>query len=128
MNELLPPDAIRLWSSIALLAMHVLVLAYGTISGRQRGVQVAAVYLATFDWALMLGVTAGHLAATEGTSFWSLYTLTWGLLGVLALFLPAWLLFRFGLKFCATLLLQWCLQTANNAGKPGVHCARTPGA
>ena len=105
MNELLPPDAIRLWSSIALLAIHVLVLAYGAISGRRRGVQVAAVYLAAFDWALMLGVTAGHLAASEGTPFWSLYTVMWGLLGVLLLFLPAWLLFRFGLKFCATLLL-----------------------
>jgi regulator of protease activity HflC (stomatin/prohibitin superfamily) len=85
--------------------MHVLVLVYGVISGQQRGVRVAGVHLAAFDWALIMGVSAGRLVAGEGTPFWSLDTVTWGLLGAFWLFLPAWLLFRFGLRLNGTLLL-----------------------
>jgi regulator of protease activity HflC (stomatin/prohibitin superfamily) len=104
MNEVLLREIGWLGSMIALLAIHALVLLYG-VEGRQRGRRTAIAYLAAFDWALMIGVTAGRSVASEGTPFWSLYTVGWGLLGVLLLFLPAWLLFQLGLRFSAIFLL-----------------------
>ena len=59
MNELPLRDLIRLGSTFALLAVHALVLLYGKVGGR-RGLRTAAGYLVAFDWALMLGVMAGH--------------------------------------------------------------------
>lgn len=103
MNELLP-RYIQLGSILALLGTHIFVLSYGRM-GRRRGLRTAAVYLVTFDWALMMGVTAGRSVAIEGTPFWSLHTAVWGLLGVSLLFLPAWLLFRAGLRFSGIFLL-----------------------
>jgi len=84
--------------------MHAVVLQYGMYGGR-RGLRTAATYLAVCDWALVMGVTAGRSVAGEGAPFWSLHTVMWGLLGVLLLFLPAWLLFRFGLRFCGIFFL-----------------------
>jgi regulator of protease activity HflC (stomatin/prohibitin superfamily) len=104
MNEPLLPDLIRLGSIFAILVAHALVLLYGTDGGR-RGRQSAVGYLFALDWALMMGVAAGRSIAGEDTPFWSLYTVGWGFLGVLLLFLPAWLLFQLGLRFNAIFLL-----------------------
>jgi regulator of protease activity HflC (stomatin/prohibitin superfamily) len=103
MNELLLREVSWLGNVFALLAIHVLVLLYGA-EGGQRGRRTAAAYLVAFDWALMMGVTAGCSVAGEDTPFWSLYTVGWGLLGVLLLSLPAWLLFQLGLRFSAIFL------------------------
>jgi len=104
MNGLLLSDLIRPLSIFALVLTHALVWLYGTTGG-QRGRRSAVAYLFTFDWALVMGVTAGRSVASEGTPFWSLYTLGWGLLGVLLLALPAWLLYQLGLRFSAIFLL-----------------------
>jgi regulator of protease activity HflC (stomatin/prohibitin superfamily) len=104
MNEVLLREISWLGSMMAVLAIHALVLLYG-VEGRQRGRRTAIAYLAAFDWALMMGVTAGRSVAGEDTPFWSLYTVGWGLLGVLLLSLPAWLLFQLGLRFSAIFLL-----------------------
>ena len=104
MNELLLRYLIPVMGGLALPAMNALVLLYGMKGGR-RGLRTAAAYVVAFDWALMMGVTAGRSVAGEGTPFWSLHTVVWALLGVLLLFLPAWLLFRFGLRFCGIFLL-----------------------
>jgi hypothetical protein len=104
MNELLLRDLIRSGSAFALLAVHALVLLYGKAGGR-RGLRTAAAYLVAFDWALILGVTAGRSVADGSTLFWSWHTVRWGLLGVLLLFMPAWLLLQLGLRFSGTLLL-----------------------
>jgi regulator of protease activity HflC (stomatin/prohibitin superfamily) len=104
MNEVLLREISWLGGMIALLAIHALVLLYG-VEGRQRGRRTAIAYLAAFDWALIMGVTAGRSVAGEGVPFWSLHTLAWGFLGVLLLFLPAWLLFQLGLRFSAIFLL-----------------------
>jgi regulator of protease activity HflC (stomatin/prohibitin superfamily) len=104
MDEAFLHDLIRLVSLTGLFALHVLVILYGT-EGERRGRRTAIASLATFDWALIIGVTAGRSIASEGTPFWSLHTAKWGLLGVLLLFLPAWLLFRHGLRLSAIFLL-----------------------
>jgi regulator of protease activity HflC (stomatin/prohibitin superfamily) len=104
MNELELRGAIRLVSIAALVVTHAIVLLYGKAAGR-RGLRAAAAYLVAFDWALMMGVTAGRSVADGSTPFWSLHTLGWGLLGVLLLVLPAWLLFQFGLRWSAVFLL-----------------------
>jgi regulator of protease activity HflC (stomatin/prohibitin superfamily) len=104
MNELLLREISWLGSMIALLAIHALVMLYG-VEGRQRGRRTAIAYLAAFDWALIMGGTAGRSVGGEGVPFWSLHTLAWGFLGVLLLFLPAWLLFQLGLRFSAIFLL-----------------------
>jgi len=104
MNGLLLSDLIRPLSVFALVLTHALVWLYGTTGG-QRGRRSAVAYMILFDWALMMGVTAGRSVAGEGTPFWSLYTLGWGLLGVLLLALPAWLLYQLGLRFSAIFLL-----------------------
>jgi regulator of protease activity HflC (stomatin/prohibitin superfamily) len=103
-DELLLRDLIRLGSIFTLLGIHVLVFLNGTISGR-RGRRTAIAYLLAFDWALMMGVTAGRSVAGGDTPFWSLHTAVWAFLGILLLFLPAWLLFRFGLRFSGIFLL-----------------------
>ena len=96
---------IILWGSILILVViHVLVYLYGT-TGKRRGQRAAAAHLGAFDWALLMGVTAGWTVAREGTSFWSLYTMAWGVGGVLLLFVPAWLLFQLGLRRSGRLLL-----------------------
>jgi len=96
---------IILWGSILILVViHVFAYLYGVTGGR-RGRYTAAAYVGAFDWALLMGVTAGLTVAREGTSFWSLYTVAWGAGGVLLLFIPAWLLFRFGLRRGGMLLL-----------------------
>ena len=104
MNETLLRQAIQWVSIFAFLGIHAIVLQYGTMGGR-RGLRTAAAYLFAFDWALMMGVTAGRSVASEGMPFWSWHTVRWGLLGAIFLFLPAWLLFRFGLRFCGIFLL-----------------------
>jgi regulator of protease activity HflC (stomatin/prohibitin superfamily) len=104
MNEVLLREISWLGSMIALLAIHALVMLYG-VEGRQRGRRTAIAYLAAFDWTLIMGVTAGRSVGGEGVPFWSLHTLAWGFLGVLLLFLPAWLLFQLGLRFSAIFLL-----------------------
>jgi regulator of protease activity HflC (stomatin/prohibitin superfamily) len=104
MDEAFLHDLIRLVSLTGLFAFHVLVILYGT-EGEKRGRRMAIASLATFDWALIIGVIAGRSIASESTPFWSLHTAKWGLLGVLLLFLPAWLLFRHGLQFSAIFLL-----------------------
>jgi regulator of protease activity HflC (stomatin/prohibitin superfamily) len=104
MNEQTFADFVQLGSVFALLVAHALVLLYGTVGG-QRGRRSAVAHLLAFDWALMMGVTAGRSVAVEGTPFWSLHTLRWGLLGVLLLALPAWLLYHLGLEFSAIFLL-----------------------
>lgn len=108
MNELLFNLLIQTQGSVlvflGILGMHAVVLQYGTYGGR-RGLRTAAAYLVACDWALVMGVTAGRSVAGEGVPFWSLHTVMWGLLGVLLLFLPAWLLFRFGLRFCGIFFL-----------------------
>jgi len=104
MDPLLLPNFIRWVSILALLGMHMYVYLYGAMGG-QRGRHMAIAYLAAFDWALMLGVTAGRTVAGVGTPFWSLHTVMWGALGVIALFAPAWLMLRFGLRWSGTLLL-----------------------
>ena len=104
MNEPFLRELIQ-WGSIAgLFIIHAFVLLYGA-EGGQRGRQVAVGHLAAFDCALAMGVTAGRSVAAAGTPFWSPHTAGWGLLGVLLLFLPACLLFRFGLRFSAVFLL-----------------------
>jgi len=102
MNELLLHDLIQ-WGGI-LLGIPFCILAYGITSG-QRGLRTAAGYLFALDWALMVGMTAVYLVGNEGMPFWSLHTVGWGLLGVLLLFVPAWLLFHFGLRLSGILLL-----------------------
>jgi regulator of protease activity HflC (stomatin/prohibitin superfamily) len=104
MNEASFAGFIRLGSLLALLVTHALALLYGTDGGR-RGRRSAIGYLFALDWALMMGVAAGRSVASEGTPFWSLYTVGWGFLGALLLFLPAWLLFQLGLRFSAIFLL-----------------------
>lgn len=104
MNELILRDVIRLWSIFALLVTHALVWLYGT-DGGQRGRRSAIGYLFALDWALMMGVAAGRSIAGDDTPFWSLYTVGGGFLGVLLLFLPAWLLYQLGLRLGAIFLL-----------------------
>lgn len=104
MNEPFLQDLLRAGSLIGLLALHVLGMLYGT-EGERRGRRTAIAYLAAFDLALIMGVTAGRSVASEGTLFWSLRTLAWGFLGVLLLFVPAWFLFQYGLRFSAIFLL-----------------------
>jgi regulator of protease activity HflC (stomatin/prohibitin superfamily) len=104
MNELLLRDLIRSGSAFALLAVHALVLLYGQAGGR-RGLRTAVAYLVAFDWALILGVTAGRSVADGSALFWSWHTVRWGLLGVILLFTPAWLLLQLGLRFSGALLL-----------------------
>jgi regulator of protease activity HflC (stomatin/prohibitin superfamily) len=53
----------------------------------------------------MLGMMAGRSVATEATSFLSFHTLLWGLIGVVLIFVPAWLLLRMGIAFCGIFLL-----------------------
>ena len=104
MNELFLRGLIQ-WGSIAgLFIIHVLVLLYGA-EGGQRGRRAAVAHLVALDWALMMGVTAGRSVAAEGTPFWSPHTVKWGLFGAILMFLPAWLIFRFGLRFSALFLL-----------------------
>ena len=104
MNEPLTRDLIQWTGILAFLGTHGFVLLYG-MSGKRRGLLTAAAYLFALDWALMMGVTASRSIADEGTPFWSLHTATGALLGVLLLFLPAWLLFRYGLRFSGIFLL-----------------------
>jgi regulator of protease activity HflC (stomatin/prohibitin superfamily) len=104
MNELLLRQLIQWASILAFLGMHTVVLLDGAMGGR-HGLRTAVAYLLAFDWTLVMGVTAGRSVAGEGTPFWSLHTVGWALLGALLLFLPAWLLFRFGLRFCGIFLL-----------------------
>jgi len=103
-NELLSPQFIQLGSIIILVGIHASVLFYGTM-GKRCGLRTAAAYLFVFDWTLMMGVTAGRSVADKGAPFWSWHTMMWGLLGVLFLFVPAWLLFRSGLRFSGIFLL-----------------------
>ena len=104
MDQVLLQNIIRLGSILILIGIHVVAYLYGATGGR-RGRYTAAAYVGAFDWALLMGVTAGWTVAREGTSFWSLYTVAWGAGGVLLLFIPAWLLFRFGLRRGGVLLL-----------------------
>jgi regulator of protease activity HflC (stomatin/prohibitin superfamily) len=103
-DELLLRQLIASTSVLTLLVLHLFVLLYGSL-GKRRGLRTAAGYLFAFDWALMMGVTAGRTVASDVTPFWSLHTMKWGVLGVLFLFLPVWLLFRQGLRFGGTFLL-----------------------
>jgi regulator of protease activity HflC (stomatin/prohibitin superfamily) len=104
MDEAFLHDLIRLVSLTGLFALHVLVILYGT-EGERRGRRMAIASLATFDWALIVGVAAGRSAAGDDTPFWSPHTIAWGFLGVLLLFLPAWFLLRHGLRLSAIFLL-----------------------
>lgn len=104
MDQVWLQNIIRLGSILILLGIHVFAYLYGATGG-QRGRYTAAAYVGAFDWALLMGVTAGRTVAGGGTSFWSLYTVAWGAGGVLLLFIPAWLLFRFGLRRGGILLL-----------------------
>jgi regulator of protease activity HflC (stomatin/prohibitin superfamily) len=104
MNELLLRDLIRWGSASALLALHALIPLYGK-AGKRRGLRTAVAYLMAFDWALMLGVMAGRSVRDGSTLFWSWHTVRWGLLGVLLLFVPAWLLLQLGLRLSGILLL-----------------------
>jgi len=104
MDQVLLRNIIRLGSILILIGIHVFACLYGATGGR-RGRYTAAAYVGAFDWALLMGVTAGLTVARESTSFWSLHTVAWGAGGVLLLFIPAWLLFRFGLTQGGVLLL-----------------------
>ena len=73
MDEAFLHDLIRLVSLTGLIVLHVLVILYGT-EGERRGRRMAIASLATFDWALMIGVIAGRSIASESTPFWSLHT------------------------------------------------------
>jgi regulator of protease activity HflC (stomatin/prohibitin superfamily) len=92
-------------SALTLVVVHILVLLYYRVKGRQRGSRIAIAYLAMFDWAMIVGITAGRSVAGEDMPFWSSHTVMWGLLGALLLFLPAWLLFQFSLRMCGMFLL-----------------------
>ena len=118
MNEPLLSDLIRMGSIFAILVAHALVLLYGTDGGR-RGRQSAVGYLFALDWALIMGVTTGRSVAGDGTPFWSLYTVGWGFLGVLLLFLPAWLLFQLGLRFSAIFLFPVMPTDQEQRGQAG---------
>ena len=104
MDDMLLRDIIGWGSILILVGLHVFAYLYGATGG-QRGRRTAAAYVGAFDWALLMGVTAGWTVAREGTPFWPLYAVTWGVGGVLLLFIPAWLLFRFGLRQGGVLLL-----------------------
>ena len=89
---------------VLLLAIHILTLLYARLGGR-RAVRTAALHLAAFDWALAVGVTAGYRVASQPSSAWPSDPVTWGLMGVIFLFLPTWLLVRFGIRLSGMLLL-----------------------
>jgi regulator of protease activity HflC (stomatin/prohibitin superfamily) len=102
-NGPLPTYAV-LGITSALALFHLFVLLYGATGGR-RGLRTAIAYLIALDWALAMGVSAARSIAGENTPFWSLHTVMGGGLGLLLLFLPAWLLFRMGLRFSGIFLL-----------------------
>jgi regulator of protease activity HflC (stomatin/prohibitin superfamily) len=88
---------------IGLSYIHLTVLSYGT-RGNRRGIRTAIAYLFAFDWALGMGALAAR-SITHEPPFWSWHTAIWALLSVLFLFLPTWLLFRYGLRFSGIFLL-----------------------
>ncbi len=97
------------WIPLGLLGM-LSAGVYGLIlwcrsKGTERVSRTALVYLAVGGWSLVLGMMAGGSVAGDGTGLFSWQVLLGGFLGLVLIFLPAWLLLRMGLAFCGIFLL-----------------------
>jgi regulator of protease activity HflC (stomatin/prohibitin superfamily) len=88
-----------------LLITHLLPLLLGRLQEGARGTRWSLGQLVLFDWALVMGIVAGRSIAPEGQSFWSFNTVIWGGLGIVLLYLPLHIIFRFGFRWSGMFLL-----------------------